>query len=328
MVALPVDGPQPARDSYTGAVGLTASRLQELHERLAPYIRHTPLLPVPGGGQVKLESLQPTGSFKVRGFFAAALQLQPEELTRGLLTVSAGNAALACAHVARRLGVGCKVVMFDTAPALKRDGVLALGAEIISLPREELYQWMAERGWEREREVFIHPFADETVMAGHATLAAEILSDHPQVSRVLVPVGGGGLICGIAEGFAALSASVRVVGVQSSGYPLWPKAFAAGGAVALTLDTIADGTAAPFDAGMFSRLRALVHEWIVVPETQLRTAVARMAIQLKLVAEGSGALAFAAMNGEESRDGTVAVLSGGNIDPARLAGLLSEASAV
>jgi threonine dehydratase len=112
------------------------------------HVRRTPLLPG-AGAWLKLDCLQPTGSFKVRGFFAAALQLPPDQLGRGLMTVSAGNAALACAYVARELGVACRVVMFETAPPPKMDGVRALGAELVLKSREDLFAWMAEKGWER-----------------------------------------------------------------------------------------------------------------------------------------------------------------------------------
>ena len=272
---------------------------------------------------MKLESLQPTGSFKVRGFFAAALTLEPGQLSRGLMTVSAGNAALACAYVARELGVGCRVVMFDTAPKLKAEGVRSLGAQVMPMPREVLYEWMRTRGWGQEPETFIHPYADEKVMSGHATMVPEILDDCPQVERVLVPVGGGGLVCGIADGFAALSLQARVVGVQSEGYPLWTRALEAGGPVSLVPDTIADGTAAPFDALMFERLQERVHEWVTVPEGDVRAAVRALATDLKVIGEGAGALTYAAMTGEGHAQHTVAVLSGGNIDPARLSELIS-----
>ncbi len=241
---------------------LDAARIEDAGRRIAPHIRHTPLVPRAGGGWIKLELLQPTGSFKVRGFFAAALALDPGRAARGLMTVSAGNAALACAFVAHELRVPCRVVMADTAPALKLDGVRALGATPVLLPRERLLEWVATRAWESDPEVFIHPFADDAVITGHATIVPEILADCPDVDRVLVAAGGGGLITAIAWGFAALKPGVRVVGVQSDGYPLWSHAFAAGGAVSLTPRTIADGTTAPFDPLMYERLRASIHEWI------------------------------------------------------------------
>ena len=300
---------------------MDVEQLRALTRRIAPHIRRTPLVAAPAAGYVKLESLQPTGSFKVRGFFAAALGLDPQQRKRGLITVSAGNAALACAYVARELGVGCRVVMYDTAPKLKADGVRAMGAEIVAMPQEALYEWIRTRGWDAEPEVFIHPFADEAVMHGHATIVPEILEDLPQVERVLVPVGGGGLVCGVADGLAALAPRVRVVGVQSGGYPLWPRAFEAGGAVSLAPDTIADGTTAPFDPRMYDRLRDRVHEWIVVPEADLRVAVGALATEVKVVAEGAGALTYAALTGTPAPN-TVAILSGGNIDATRLSELL------
>jgi threonine dehydratase len=139
-----------------------------------------------------------------------------------------------------------------------------------------------------------------------------------------VPVGGGGLISGIALGFAALKPSVQVVGVQSDGYPLWQQAFATNGPPTLTPGTIADGTSAPFNPVMFERLRALVHEWVLVPEAMLRRTVARLATEVKVVAEGAGALAYAAMIQQGSSPRTVAILSGGNLDASRLAELLTE----
>ena len=308
----------------TAIAGVDASRVHEAARLVAPHIRHTPLVPTPGGGLLKLESLQPTGSFKVRGFFAAAHAIERERVARGLLTVSAGNAALACAYVAQALHVPCRVVMFDTAPALKVNGVRDLGADAVLMPREQLLDWIARRAWEQDPEVFIHPFADEAVIVGHSSIVPEILADLPDVEEVFVPVGGGGLICGIALGFAALKPDVRIVGVQSDGYPLWPQAFAVDGPPGLTPDTIADGTAAPFDAVMFERLRSLVGEWVVVPEGTLRKTVARLATEVKVVAEGAGALAYAAMADGRSTPRSVAILSGGNLDASRLATLLTE----
>ena len=307
----------------TAFPALGADDVREIAQQLTPHIRHTPLIEAPGGGYLKLESMQPTGSFKVRGFFNAANAIDPERVARGLLSVSAGNAALACAYVAHTLHVPCRVVMYENAPRLKIDGVRALGAEPVLLPREGVVEWLATRGWEGEPEVFVHPFADPDVIRGHSSIVPEILEDCPDVDRVLVPVGGGGLICGVALGFAALKPDVQVVGVQSDGYPSWPEAFAAGGAVAIVPNTIADGTTAPFTDVMFERLGALVHEWVIVPEGDMRAAIARLATTAKVVAEGAGALAFTAMQQETERSHTVAILSGGNLDPSLLGELLT-----
>lgn len=282
----------------------------------------TPLIPIEGA-LLKLECLQPTGSFKVRGFFAAALALDPAQLRRGLITVSAGNAAQACAYVAKTLGVQCRVVMYDTAPPLKIDGVKRWGATPILLPRDEMLRWLAEEKWRSEPETFVHPFADPQVMAGHGGLALELLEDVPDLARVLVPVGGGGLVGGIASALKGVRPQIEVIGVQSDGYPLWTRSLAAGGQVSIKPDTIADGTTAPFDPRMFELLKECVDRWLTVPEPRLRSAVPELASTAKVVAEGAGALAYAALEQLEPGPLTVAVVSGGNIDPHLLASLLS-----
>jgi threonine dehydratase len=291
-------------------------------DRARPHVLRSPMMPVEGA-LLKLECLQPTGSFKVRGFFAAALALEPEKLRRGLIT--AGNAAQACAYVARTLGVPCRVVMYETAPPLKIEGVKRWGATPILMPRDEMLQWMADEGWRGEPETFLHPFAEPGVMAGHGGLALELLEDVPDLARVLVPVGGGGLIGGVASALKALRPEVEVIGVQSDGYALWTKSLEAGGPATIKPDTIADGTTAPFDTRMFELLKQCVDRWLTVPEPRLRSAIPELAVAAKVVAEGAGALTFAALEQVEPGPPTVAVVSGGNIDPKLLADLLSPA---
>jgi threonine dehydratase len=284
----------------------------------------TPLVRAGDQAWLKLENLQPTGSFKVRGFFNAARLLAPEQLKDGIVTVSAGNAALAAAYVARDLGVPCTVVMFDNAPLPKREGVERLGAEILAWPRERVVTWIADRGWEQMRGHFIHPFADPDVVAGHSTLGLEIREQLPQVARVVVPVGGGGLILGVAAGLRLKAgAGVEIVGVQAEGYPLWARTFAEGEPPQISPHTIADGTSAPYVEAMRGPLEAAVDRWLVVPESILRQAVRQLALGHKVVAEGSGALAMAALPQLEPRP-TVLVVSGGNIDAGLLSSILAE----
>jgi threonine dehydratase len=240
-----------------------------------------------------------------------------------LITVSAGNAAQACAYAAHSLGVSCRVVMYDTAPAIKIEGVKRWGGTPVLMPRPALLDWLSNRGWESEPEVFIHPFADTEVMAGHGGLGLELVEDVPDLVRVLVPVGGGGLIGGTASALKGLRPEVEVIGVQSDGYALWTRALEAGGPVSITPDTIADGTTAPFDARMLPLMKEVVDRWLTVPEPRLRAAIAELAVAGKVVAEGAGALAYAALEQLEPRPVTVAVVSGGNIDPKLLASLLS-----
>jgi threonine dehydratase len=297
-------------------------RIRAATARARPHIFHTPLIPVEGA-LLKLECLQPTGSFKVRGFFAAALALTDEQRRRGLITVSAGNAAQACAYAAHKLGVPCRVVMYETAPPTKIEGVKRWGGQPILMPRPALLDWLTNRGWEAEPEAFIHPFADTEVMAGHGSLGMELVEDVPDLARVLVPVGGGGLIGGTASAIKGLRPDVEVIGVQSDGYPLWTRVFEAGGPVSIQPDTIADGTTAPFDARMFELMKEVVDRWLTVPEPRLRAAVPELAVAGKVVAEGAGALAYAALEQVSPGPVTVAVVSGGNIDPKLLASLLS-----
>ena len=298
------------------------SRIRAAAERARPHVLRTPLVPVEGA-LLKLECLQPTGSFKVRGFFAAALDQERDELRRGLITVSAGNAAQACAYVARELDVPCRVVMYDTAPRPKVEGVRRWGGVPLPMPRQEMLAWMIAEGWKREPEIFIHPFADPEVMAGHGGLGLELVEDVPDLARLLVPVGGGGLITGVASAVKALRPDVEVIGVQSDGYPLWPRAFEAGHRVTLKPETIADGTTAPFDQRMFELLEECVDRWLIVPEPRLLAAVPELASSAKVVAEGAGALTYAALEQLEPGPATVAVVSGGNIDPELLASLLA-----
>ncbi|MEP6753116.1 MAG: pyridoxal-phosphate dependent enzyme [Candidatus Dormiibacterota bacterium] len=301
---------------------VSLDRIRAAAARARPHVLRTPMVPVEGA-VLKLECLQPTGSFKVRGFFAAALNLPPDRLRRGLITVSAGNAAQACAYVAKNLGVRCRVVMYDTAPVTKIDGVKRWGAVPILMPRDKMLDWLATEGWRSESESFIHPFADKEVMAGHGGLGLELLEDLPDVARVVVPVGGGGLICGIASALKEARPDIEVIGVQSDGYPLWTRCLEAGGPVTMKPDTIADGTTAPFNQDMFELLKECVDRWLTVPEPRLRTAIPELASAAKVVAEGAGALAYAALEQLEPGPVTAAVVSGGNIDPKLLASLLT-----
>ena len=291
-------------------------------DRARPHVLRTPLIPVEGA-LLKLECLQPTGSFKVRGFFAAALALPEDRLRHGLITVSAGNAAQACAYVAHKLGVPCRVFTFDTAPKTKIEGVKRWGATPIPMPREELLQWMADEGWKEEPESFIHPFADEEVIAGHGGLGLELIEDVPDVGRVVVPVGGGGLVSGIASALKGSRSGIEVIGVQSDGYAMWPRVFESGGPLTIKPETIADGTTGPYDQRMFELLKELVDRWLVVPEPRLKTAIPELASSAKVVAEGAGALSYAALEQLVPGPTTVAVISGGNIDTSLLASLLS-----
>jgi threonine dehydratase len=307
---------------------LSLERVRIASERARPYVLNTPLLSLGEGRWLKLELLQPTGSFKVRGFFASALGLVPDQLRRGLLTVSAGNAAMACAYVAKQLDVECRVVMFDTAPARKVEGVRRWGGQPVQMPRRQLLDWLASRGWESEPETFIHPFGDEALQAGHGGIGLEIVDQLPDVERIVVAVGGGGLARGVASAVKALRPQVKVLGVQSDGYELWRPTFETGAPPAgLPPRTVADGTSAPYDARMHRALAEAVDGWLTVPEPRLRSSIVELASLAKVVAEGAGALPFAALEQLAPGPPTVAVISGGNVDPTLLAELLGPVGA-
>src|SRR3989475_9439143 len=278
-------------------------RIRAAADRARPYVYRTPMVPV-DGAMLKLECLQPTGSFKVRGFFAAALALPEESRSRGLITVSAGNAAQACAYAAKMLGVPCRVVMYDTAPATKIEGVKRWGGVPMLLPRPKLLDWLANEGWKSEPETFIHPFADTEVMAGHGGLGLELVEDVPDLARVVIPVGGGGLIGGTASAIKGLRPEVEVVGVQSDGYAMWTRVLAAGGPVSITPDTIADGTTAPFDARMLDLMKEGVDIWSTRPEPRLRAAIPELAVAGEVGADGAGAPASPGLRPLRARPAT------------------------
>lgn len=283
----------------------------------------SPLLPLDERTHLKLDSLQPTGSFKVRGFFARALQLDAEQRSRGLLTVSAGNAAAACAYVANRLGLRCRVVMYEEASEAKKENVRRWGATTVFLSHDGVHAWLRDRGWESEPETFIHPFADPEVMAGNGGLALELLDQLPELERVVVPIGGGGLAGGVASALKALKPAVQVVAVQSDGYPSMTRSLAAGGPVDLEPHTIADGTTAPVDPANLELLREVIDKWLIVPEAGLKPKIGELVLRSKVVAEGAGVLCYASLEQLEPGPVTVAIVSGGNIAPSLLAECLS-----
>lgn len=294
---------------------ISIERVREAARRAAPHVRRTPLIELTDGVWLKLESLQPTGSFKVRGYFARALQLSAAERDRGLITVSAGNAAAACAYVARQLALSCRVVMYEDAPQAKKDNVRRWGAQPVYLSHQAVHGWLRDRAWMDEPETFIHPFADPEVMAGHGGLALELLEQLPGLRRIVVPVGGGGLVGGLGSVFKSLKSEVEVVGVQSSGYPSMTRSLADGKPVELEPQTIADGTTAPVDAGNLALLREVVDTWLTVAEERLPQKIGELALTAKVVAEGAGVLGYAALDRLPAGGPTVVVISGGNLAP-------------
>lgn len=295
----------------------------------------TPLLPAPGlseetGAEVrlKLESLQRTGSFKPRGAYNFISRLDEDALERGVITYSSGNHGQAVAFAAGLLGARAVVVMPTTAPEIKRRGVERLGGEVVfegttSVERQARAEEMAAR----EGLTVVPPFDHPHIVAGQGTVGLEIDETWPRVQTVLVPVGGGGLLSGVAAAVRHLVPRPSVVGVEPAGAASLRAALDAGEPVTLDgIDTIADGLA-PVRTGdlSFAHARELVEEVVVVEDEAIREAAATLLHRQKLVVEYSGAATVAAVRSGavEVRDRrVVCVISGGNADPSILRELL------
>jgi threonine dehydratase len=298
--------------------------------RLRDVVPRTPLIRIEGldNGDLylKLESLQPIRSFKLRGAGNAMALLTPEQLATGVYTASAGNMAQGVAWAARSRGARCTVVVPDGAPQTKLDGIRRLGAETVSLPYDEWWSILATHRYEPlEPAQFIHPVSDVAVMAGNGTIGLEILEDLPDVDAVLVPFGGGGLSCGIAAAIRGLRPEVRVYGCEVETAAPLRAAIAAGGAVETTrTPTFVDGIGArTMLAEMWPPAHRLLAGSLVVSLDEVATALRMLVERAAVVGEGAaGAAVAAGMRGLAGRGRVVCVVSGGNIDPAVLATIL------
>jgi threonine dehydratase len=273
---------------------------------------------------LKLEVLQPIGSFKIRGAFNVIRQLTPEQLADGVWTVSAGNAALGVAYAARKVGAPCSVMVIDTAPQTKVDAITRLGATIVKASYDECWKTVVRHGSDAMRGYFVHPFDDDRFIAGNATAGLEILEDLPDVDAVLAPVGGGGLLAGLASALAALKPDTALYGAEpetaaplhaslAAGRPVyfenWRASFVDGAGGKSVLET------------MWPLLRN-VRGSIVVTLDEVARAIRLTAERAHVIAEGAaGCAVAAAMTGRAGAGKVVAVLSGGNIDLTRFAQL-------
>jgi threonine dehydratase len=317
---------------------LAASSLEEIRAaraRIAGTVLRTPLVRLhvdaPREIWLKLECLQPIGSFKLRGATNAMRRLaenSPERLSMGVYTASAGNMAQGVAWGARSLGIPCTVVVPDTAPATKLAAIERLGARIDQRPFDAWWRVIAEHGDSRLPGTFIHPFADADVMAGNGTIALEILEDLPNASAILVPYGGGGLACGIAAGARAAwrDRSPRVFACEvESASPLDAALKAGAPSLASYAPSFVDGIGSKRVADeMWPLARTLLDGAIVVPVRAVADAVRLLVERARVVAEGAGAAAVAAALGDKVHDEpVVCIVSGGNIDAAKLARILT-----
>jgi threonine dehydratase len=297
--------------------------IRRARERLGDAVLRTPLVRFDERIWLKLECLQPIGSFKLRGALSAIRAAAPAELAGGVVTASAGNMGQGVAWAARELGLRATIVAPETAPRAKLDAIERLGGEIVSVPYEAWWQTMVDRRYEGLDGLFVHPVEDEAVMAGNGTIGLEVCEDLDSFDTVIVPWGGGGLTTGIASAVKALRPDVRVVTAEpETGAPL-AAALAAGGPAEIDFQkSFVDGAGGPaLLPSMWDRARGLVDEAVAVPLDEVAEAIRLLASRTRVVAEGAGALALAAARQREGT--TVCIVSGGNIDAAVLARILA-----
>ena len=302
--------------------------IRRARERIGDDVLRTPLVPLGQEGRIrlKLECLQPVGSFKLRGALSAVRAASTVELASGVVTASAGNMAQGVAWAAREAGVPARVICPDNAPRAKLGRITALGAEIFPVTHAEWWQAMLDRGREGVDGFFVHPVADDAVMAGNGTIGLEVAEDAPGFDTVVIPWGGGGLTTGIASAVKALRPDARVVTAEPDTAAPLAAAFAAGEPRGIEFaPSWVDGAGGPaLLPGMWEHARELVDEAVAVPLAEVEEAVRLLASQAHVVAEGAGALALAAALRRDDR--CVCIVSGGNIDPDVLAGILSPAA--
>ena len=302
--------------------------IRRARERIGDDVLRTPLVSFGTDERVwlKLECLQPIGSFKLRGALSAVRAASVAELASGVVTASAGNMAQGVAWAAREAGVPARVICPDGAPRAKLDRIEALGADVVPVTHEEWWQAMLDRGRDGVDGFFVHPVADEAVMAGNGTIGLELAEDAPEIDTVVIPWGGGGLTSGIASALKALRPGVRVVTAEpETGAPL-AAALAAGEPREIEFrGSWVDGAGGPsLLPGMWERAREVVDEAVAVPLAEVEDAVRLLAARAHVVAEGAGALALAAALRRDDR--CVCIVSGGNIDPSVYARILSPAA--
>ncbi len=321
-------------DGESGLVSL--AEIRAAARLLAPVVVRTPLIPFPRLEPpllVKPESLQPTGSFKLRGAYAAIKAREPTARQRGVIAHSSGNHGHAVAYAAALLGVRAVVVVPSTAPKVKTDAIEYYGAELVTVaPTMSARVVTTEKLVARHGYVLIPPFDDRHVIAGQGTIGLEIAADCPQADLVIVPVSGGGLISGIAAAVRAACPGASVVGVEPELAADARDSFRRGERVAWPASdvqrTIADALRVEQVGALpFAHIRELVTDIVTVTEDEMLAAVSRLASQVRLVAEPGGAAAVAAWlfhrDDLPAAITPVAVLSGGNVDPELLASILA-----
>jgi threonine dehydratase len=315
------------RERDGAAMQVHLSEIELAARRLSGIAIRTPLLQLHGTDDIwiKPEVFQPVGSFKVRGAYnVLALMGEAGDLTEAC-TLSAGNMSQAVAWSAHRLGLRSTAIMPEGAPQSKIDATRTYGAEIEFIPRDQMFVAMQD-GRFNDRPGFVHPFADPRVAAGNGTVGLEIIDDLPDVQTVIVPVGGGGLLLGVATAIKAMRPDVRVFGVQPDTCGALAASLEAGEPVTVPCNSFVDGAGSPVVfPDTFPALQRLVDGCLLVSDDETRAAIYRLVTRNKVVPEPAGAMAVAAALSlpEAERGTTVCIVSGGSINPALLAEVLS-----
>jgi threonine dehydratase len=302
---------------------ITLEEIERARTRIARTVVRTPLLRLEAGSgspeiRLKLENLQPTNSYKLRGAVNAVALLPESARRRGVWTISAGNAGQGVAYAARQAGVSCSVVVIETAPAAKIERMRALGAQLIPVPYEVAWKALEARAFAGMDGTFVHPFDNHNFIAGHATMGLEILEDAPDTATVIAAIGGGGLITGIASAVKAKKPHVKVWGAEPETAAPAARSFAQGSAQVFPgwQPSFVDGAGGKsVFPRMWERMQSIVDGSFVVSLAQTRQAMRMLAEKARVVAEGAGALALAAaLTGKAGEGPIVAIVSGGNID--------------
>ncbi len=305
-----------------GATPISIDDIEAARVRIRGVAMRTPLIRfaedrVLSNIYLKLENLQPIGSFKLRGAASAMSLMGADSLASGVYTASAGNMAQGVAWCAREAGVRCRVVVPDAAPKTKTDAIERLGGEVFKVPFAEWWKTLVDRSHPQMDGLFIHPFADNAVIAGNGTIGLEIFEDLDDVDAIIVPYGGGGLACGIASAARAISPRTEVYAVEVETAAPLKASFAAGSPSPVTrTPTFIDGmgSGAIFNE-MWPLVQSLLSGTIVVTVAEVADAVRILAERCRIVAEGAGAAAIAAARtGVLEGKRTVCIVSGGNID--------------
>jgi threonine dehydratase len=311
---------------------VSISQAEEARRNIAPIAFRSPVVlcntDAPATLYLKLENLQPIGSFKIRGA-ANVMALTPrEQLERGVLTASAGNMAQGVAFCARRLSIKATIIAPETAPATKTLAVERMGGRVIKVPFAEWWQTFERRSYPGIDATFIHAFDDPHVMAGNATIALELLEDLPDLDAVVIPWGGGGLSCGIAAVLRALAPRVRIYAAEiETAAPLAASLAAGEPRTVEYRPSFVDGIGSKMVfPNMFEHARKLLDGSLVVSLSEAAQAMKLVAERNRVIVEGAAACAIAAARSGRAGSGKiVAIVSGGNIDLDKFAQLVAEA---